>query len=221
MSAGLTCCATSSSFEPGSQTARGRLYRDTLAAAALGAGVGAYQDSKNKSEGKSSTGTILANAAIGAGVAMLWNWIFVKDDQAGLAAERDRYKFEADQLRSAVRQGNFDRNVPRDVADLPTVKIGEVVPDGFNFAGLREEGCQVREFSLGIADEPFVPVSPSIIMPRLSYYVLFSKDRKNCVKEDPRRGYLDSEIPGLGKALLDRAEYQARKLKDVKGDSKR
>lgn len=54
-------------------------------------------------------------------------------------------------------------------------------------------------------------------MPKLSYYVLYSKDRKSCVKEDPRHGYLDSQIPGLGKALLDRAEYQARKLK---GDKK-
>lgn len=204
-----------------STTSRDRLLRDVSVGAALGAGAGAYQDSRDDSEEKSTIGTIAVSALTGAAIAGLWNWAFVKDDQAQLAAERDRYKFEADQLRSAIRQGNYDRNIPKDVTDTATVKIGEgFVPDGFNFAGLREEGCQVREFSLGIADEPFVPVSPSIIMPRLSYYVLFSKDRKNCVKEDPRRGYLDSEIPGLGKALLDRAEYQARKLKDSKGDRK-
>lgn len=200
-----------------STTSRDRLLRDMSIGAAIGAGAGAYQDSRDKSEEKSTTGTIALSALTGAAIAGLWNWAMVKDDQAEVAADRDRYKFENDQLRSALRQGNYDRNIPQDIKDGPTITIGEGVPDSFNFAGLREEGCQVREFSLGFSDEPFVPVSRSIIMPRLSYYVLYSKDRKSCVKEDPRHGYLDSQIPGLGKALLDRAEYQARKLK---GDKK-
>jgi hypothetical protein len=182
----------------------------------VGAGLGAWQDSQNDSGRKNTTATIGSSAAVGCLTGALFSWIFMDDDQAQVAAERDRYKFESDQLRAALRQGNYDRNVPLDIKDPMAVKIGEAIPDGFNFAGLREDGCQVREFSLGIGDEPFVAVSQSIIMPRLSYYVLYSKDRKNCVKEDPRNGYLDSQIPGLGKALLDRAEYQARKLKGEK-----
>jgi hypothetical protein len=199
-----------------STTARDMLMRDMATGAGLGAGAGLYVDSKNDKEGKSTAGTVAVSALTGAAIGAAISYIRGKDDQAAVVAERDRYKFENAQLQAALRQGNYDRNIPADIKAPPTVTIGEAVPDGFNFAGLREDGCQVREFSLGVGDEPFVAVSRSIIMPKLSYYVLFSKDRKNCVKEDPRHGYLDTQIPGLGKALLDRAEYQSRKLKGEK-----
>lgn len=193
-------------------TSRDRLLRDMSIGAVVGAGAGAYSNSQDKDPNKSASGTILLSAFTGSLIAAAWNYIFVEDDQAKLAAERDKFKFDNDQLKAVIRQGNYDRNIPRDISES-TVTLGEPVADGFTFAGLREDGCQVREFSLGMNDEPFVAVSRSIIMPRLSYYVLFSKDKKSCVKEDGR-GYLDSQIPGLGKALLDRAEYTARKMKE-------
>ena len=193
-------------------TSRDKLLRDMSIGAAMGAGAGAYANSQNKDPNKSGSGTILLSAFTGSLIAAAWDYIFINDDQAFVAAERDKFKFDNDQLKAVIRQGNYDRNIPRDVSES-TVKLGEPVPDGFNFGGLREDGCQVREFSLGMNDDPFVAVSRSIIMPRLSYYVLFSKDKKHCVKEDGR-GYLDAQIPGLGKALLDRAEYTARKMKE-------
>lgn len=212
---GLAFCALSPGVAP-ALTSKEKALWTVAGGCGLGVGIGVWQDSQNDSGRKNTTATVGTSAAVGCLTGVLFSWIFMEDDQASLSAERDRYKFESDQLRAALRQGNYDLNIPADVKEIPAIKIGDAIPDAFNFAGLREEGCQVREFSLGIGDEPFVAVSRSVIMPRLSYYVLYSKDRKNCVKEDPRNGYLDSQIPGLGKALLDRAEYQARKMKGEK-----
>lgn len=188
-------------------TAKDKTLTYSVGGCATGFAVGAYLNSKDDSDSKSSQATLGINTALGCLIGMGWSYLFVADDQENLAKQRDKYKFELEQAHKIMRQEGYRRLGAK--GNLRASALSLSVPKDFDFAGYRESGCQVATFRLMNNNKKYVPVNQNIVLPNVFYY-LVSGSKDKCVKQDYRLGVLDQIIPNLGSVLHDLADDASR-----------
>lgn len=162
--------------------------------------------------------TIGTNTAIGCALGLISSWLWVKDDQASLAKERDHALAQLDELKRATASSVYRTS--------DKAKFGDFLSMTENYQGsnalnkLVSKDCVAHRFYLGFdgreLTDVYIPVSEDIIIKSLEYYVIRPKNLNDkevvCVEPIQPFGYLSLELQGIDNILFKHAKTTLEKM---------
>lgn len=177
-----------------------------------GLAIGAYLDSNDKSEDKSSQATLAANTAIGCMLGLVGSWVFIEDEQKPLVQENANLRAKLDQYEAHLTgKGIEDFTPKRDYFDGLTQNQPARNSLPTDLSRLIDPSCEAFEYSLGFDDDPkasrYIPVDGKVAIQAFRYYLVVPKDGsdRDCVRPHASYGYLNKEFTNLSDILIDKA----------------